>query len=120
MVALLGHCTVLDGVRPVLASADAVTILNVEPGGKIPCSARSKPPGRSTTASTRPVVAEIATMSTGFFVWADDTASEAAICTDRSRLVFTGVPGLAAKCWAIASTCFPGPRIRIVSEGRPA
>ena len=53
--AVLGHCTVLDGVIPFSASPDAVTTLNVEPGGKMPSSARSKPPGRSTTASTLPV-----------------------------------------------------------------
>ncbi len=41
IVAWLGHCTVLDGVSPLAASADAVTTLNVDPGGKMPCSARS-------------------------------------------------------------------------------
>src|SRR5215469_15560773 len=103
MVALLGHCTWLDGVSPVCASADAVTILNVEPGGNIPCSARSKPPGRSTTASTRPVDACIATRSTGLFVLADDTACDAAIWAARLMLVLTGVPSFAAKRTAVVS-----------------
>src|ERR1035438_3810032 len=73
-----GHWTVLDGRMPAFARAEAVTTLKVEPGGNSPCSARSNPPGRSTTASTRPVDGWIATMSTGFVVEADWTAFDAA------------------------------------------
>ena len=84
MFTVAGHCTVLDGVSPVLARADAVTTLNVEPGGKIPSSARSKPPGRSTMARTPPVDGWITTMSTGSVVLACDTACEAASWTDST------------------------------------
>jgi hypothetical protein len=41
-------------------------------------AARSKPPGRSTTASTFPVDGWITTMSMGFVVLAERTACEAA------------------------------------------
>src|ERR1017187_1261835 len=78
MVTWLGHCTVLDGRRPVFASAEAVTTLKVEPGGNSPWSARSKPPGRSITASTLPVEGWMATRSMGFAVAADRTACDAA------------------------------------------
>jgi hypothetical protein len=44
----------VQGRIPGRATADAVTTLNVEPGGNSPSNARSKPPGRSTTASTFP------------------------------------------------------------------
>ncbi len=74
----LGHCTVLDGRSPPRTRAEAVTTLNVEPGGNSPSSARSNPPGRSTTASTRPVDGWRTTTSTGFDVAADLTAREAA------------------------------------------
>src|SRR6202023_1203451 len=47
MVTWLGHCTALVVRIPPLASADAVTTLNVEPGGNSPSSARLNPPGRS-------------------------------------------------------------------------
>src|SRR5215475_11560532 len=36
MLTLLGHCTWLDGVKPVLASPEAVTTLKVDPGGNVP------------------------------------------------------------------------------------
>src|SRR6185437_10644524 len=104
MLTLLGHCTVLDGRIPALASADAVMTLNVEPGGKIPASARSNPPGRSTTASTLPVDGWIATRSIGFLVRAADTAAEAAIWACMSRLVCTGRPGTATNRAAVAAT----------------
>ena len=120
MVTWLGHCTVLDGVIPFWARPDAVTTLNVEPGGKIPASARSKPPGRSTTASTLPVDGWMTTMSIGFLVAAADTAADAAIWSAMSRLVCTGVPGIAAKRAAVVSTRFPGPATAMVSDGRPA
>ncbi len=31
-----GHCTVVEGRSPFLVSAEAVTTLNVDPGGKMP------------------------------------------------------------------------------------
>ena len=55
MFTCAGHCTVLVGFSPVPLRADAVTTLKVEPGGNTPWIARSNPPGRSMTASTRPV-----------------------------------------------------------------
>src|ERR1039458_4741847 len=79
IVTWLGHCTVLDGRIPFSARAEAVTTLKVEPGGKIPARARSKPPGRSTTASTLPVDGWMATMSIGFDVEALDTAPQAGL-----------------------------------------
>ena len=117
-----GHCTVLDGRSPVSARADAVTTLKVEPGGNTPCSARSNPPGRSMTASTRPVDGWMATMSTGWVVVAAElTAADAASWSCMSRLVLTGVPGRPANRVAVASTWLPGPSIRMVSDGgRPA
>ena len=120
MTTWLGHCTVLLGRSPLLARAEAVTILKVEPGGNIPCSARSKPPGRSTTASTRPVDGWMATKSTGLFVAADLMACEAASWSCMSMLVRTGVPGLAAKRAGVASRWLPGPTICIVSAACPA
>src|SRR5579884_2194851 len=109
MVAVLGHCTVLDGVMPFAARADPVTILKVDPGGKIPSSARSNPPGRSTTARIRPVDGWMATMSTGLDVAADETACEAANWSRMSMLVWTGVPGTAANLAAVAAIRLPGP-----------
>ncbi len=117
---VLGHCTVLDGVIPFLASADAVTTLNVEPGGKMPSSARSKPPGRSTTASTLPVDGWVTTMSIGLCVPAAETAAEAAIWSCMSMLVCTGLPGTAGNLAAVISMCLPGPATAMVSDGRPA
>ncbi len=121
-----GHDLLLDidvqGARQIRARyrADAVMILNVDPGGKVPCSARSHPPGRSTTASTRPVDGWIATKSTGLPVLADDTARAAASWYRRSRLVRTGVPGFMANRAAVARARLPGPVIVMVSDGRPA
>src|SRR5215813_13711 len=63
-----GHWTVLAGCSPVPVRAEAVTTLNVEPGGNTPWSARLNPLGRSMTASTRPVDGWIATKSIGLFV----------------------------------------------------
>src|SRR5258706_324066 len=103
MVTWLGHRTALVGRIPVLASADAVTTLNVEPGGNSPSSARSNPPGRSTTASTLPVDGWTATRSTGLRVAAAPTACDAACCTRISMLVRTGLPGEAADRAAVAS-----------------
>src|SRR5205085_268652 len=54
MSAVGGQGTVLAGLKPFLVRAEAVTILNVDPGGNSPSSARSNPPGRSIIASTRP------------------------------------------------------------------
>ena len=68
----------------------------------MPASARSNPPGRSTTASTLPVDGWIATRSIGFLVRAADTAAEAAIWACMSRLVCTGRPGTAANRAAVA------------------
>ena len=115
-----GHCTVVEGRSPFLVRADAVTILKVEPGGKMPCSARSNPPGRSITARTRPVEGWSTTMSTGLAVAAAETACEAASWYRRSRLVWTLWPGVAGNRMAVASTFFPGPSIRMISAGRPA
>src|SRR5258705_5945752 len=120
MVTWLGHCTVLAGRIPFLARAEAVTTLKVEPGGKMPARARSKPPGRSTTARTLPVDGWMATRSIGFDVPAPDTAADAAIWAPMSMLVWTGLAGLAAKWAAVASTRLPGPSIWMVSDGRPA
>ncbi len=78
MFTLPGHCTWLEGVSPVLARPEAVTTLNVEPGGKLPSNARSQVPGRSTIARILPVDGCITTMSTGFEVRADRTACDAA------------------------------------------
>src|ERR1039458_3182351 len=89
MVTWLGHCTVLDGRRPVFASAEAVTTLKVEPGGNSPWSARSRPPGRSIPASTLPVEGWMATRSMGFAVAADRTACDAASWSRISMLVRT-------------------------------
>src|SRR5215472_12222919 len=36
IVTVDGHCTAVEGRSPFLESAEAVTTLNVEPGGKIP------------------------------------------------------------------------------------
>ncbi len=115
----LGHCTGLDGRIPAWASADAVTTLKVEPGGKMPDSARSKPPGRSTTASTFPVDGWMATMSIGLPVAAADTAAEAARWSAMSMLVRTGVPGTAGKR-ATAALVAPGPVSSMAIAGRPA
>src|ERR1019366_6091652 len=103
---------------PAFARAEAVTTLKVEPGGNSPCSARSNPPGRSTTASTRPVDGWIATMSTGFVVEADWTAFDAASWSRISMLVRTGVPAWAAKRAAAVSRRFPGHSVRMVSAGQ--
>src|SRR5262249_13795703 len=78
MVTVGGHCTVVDGRSPFMASADAVTILKVDPGGKMPSRARSNPPGRSITASTLPVEGWSTTMSIHFDVAAAATACAAA------------------------------------------
>ena len=94
--------------------------MKVEPGGKMPARARSNPPGRSTTASTLPVDGWMATRSMGLEVRAADTAADAAIWSCMSRLVCTGLPGVAAKRAAVASTRLPGPSIRMVSDGLPA
>src|ERR1700684_4039275 len=101
MVTWLGHCTVVVVVRPALTSAEAVMILKVEPGGKIPSSARSKPPGRSTTARTLPVDGWITTMSIGLLVFAEETAADAASWSDISMLVTTFLPGLAGNFMAV-------------------
>src|ERR1700689_3586289 len=113
----LGHCTVLDGVMPLAASADPVTILKVEPGGKMPDSARSNPPGRSTTASTWPVDGWSATTSTGLLVEAACTALDAAIWSCMLMLVCTGVPGTAGKVAAVESTRLAGPSTLMASDG---
>src|SRR5258707_8921256 len=92
MVTWLGHCTVLARLIPFSARAEAVTTLNVEPGGKMPARARSNPPGRSTTASTLPVDGWIATRSIGFDVEAADTAADAGICSRMFKLVSPCLP----------------------------
>src|SRR5437763_201259 len=104
----LGHSTVLDGRSPSRARAEAVTILNVDPGGKIPSSARSNPPGRSTTASTLPVEGWMATMSAGLAVAAEEAARDAASWARMSMLVRTGFPGTAGKRAAVAPARPPG------------
>src|SRR5216683_1720035 len=117
MVTWPGHCTGLDGRIPDFARAEAVTTLKVEPGGNTPCSARSYPPGRSTTASTRPVDGWMATTSTGFFVAAELTACDAASWYRRLRLVRTGAGGVAANRAAVALMRRPGPSILMASDG---
>src|SRR5262249_27912927 len=90
-----GHWTVLAGGSPVQLRAESVTTLNGEPGGNTPGSARLNPPGRSMTASTRPVDGWIATRSTGLVVVASLTAADAASWTCMSMLVRTALPGVA-------------------------
>src|SRR6266567_2439695 len=107
IVTVLGHCTVLSGVMPWLARADAVTILNVDQGGNVPSIARGQLPGRSTIARTLPVDGWTTTMSTGLAVVADRTACEAASWTDMSMLVRTGSPLMAGEL----STVPPAPSI---------
>src|SRR6266702_3294651 len=120
IVTLLGHCTVLSGVMPCLARADAVTILNVDPGGKVPSIARSQLPGRSTIARTLPVDGWTTTMSTGLVVVADRTACDAASWTDMSMLVRTGLPSTAGKLCTVLPPRLPERASLIVSDGLPA
>ena len=113
-----GHWTLLAGRSPVPLRAEAVTTLNVEPGGNTPWSARSNPPGRSMTASTRPVDGWRATRSTGRVVVAALTAADAASWSCMTMLVLTGVPGPPGR-WATARL-LPGPWMRMVTAGLPA
>src|SRR5215470_7134834 len=105
---------------PVLANAEAVTILNVDPGGYVPSIALSQPPGRSTIARILPVDGWITTMSMGFVVFDDSTACEAASCADIRMLVFTDRPLTARKLCTGLAAAWPGPAILIVSAGLPA
>src|SRR5262249_9118026 len=99
-----GHCTLLAGRSPVPLRAEAVTTLKVEPGGTPPGGPRPTPPGRSMTASTRPVDGCSATTSTGRVVVAALTAADAASWSCMLMLVRTGVPGPPGRWAMVAST----------------
>src|SRR5208282_3592485 len=67
-VAVSGQLAADCGVSPWVISAVDVMTLNVEPGGKAPSMAWSKPPELTdTTASTAPVEARTATSAALFF-----------------------------------------------------
>src|SRR5260370_6814029 len=83
------------GVRPWLISAVEVITLNVEPGGKRPSRAWSKPAELTeTVARTSPLVALTATSAALFF--SPVSAASAACCTVGSIVVVTGGPVCAA------------------------
>ncbi len=83
-----GHDTRRSGRTPSATSAEAVTTLNVEPGGYLPSSARLNPPGALTTARISPVEARSATRETGLST--PLTAWAPARCTFRSMVVWIG------------------------------
>ena len=90
-----GHATTVLGLAcPLSMTPSAVIVLNVEPGGVLPVSARfsSPPPGPFATASMEPSLTLIATIADRL-AWAL-SASSAAFCVFWSIVVLIGVPGL--------------------------
>ena len=97
---------------------DVIT-LKVEPGGKPPSMAWSKPPELAdTAASTAPVEAFTATSAALLFSPA--SAASAARCTEGSIVVLTGVPGRDGSVATVA-TCAPlADTTETVAPGVPA
>ena len=85
-----------------ISAVDVIT-LNVEPGGKPPSMAWSKPPELTeTAASTPPVEASTATSAAVFFSPA--SAASAAFCTAGSIVVVTAVPGCDGSVATVATS----------------
>ena len=116
-----GQATVEAGwTTRALSSAVAVTILNVDPAGNLPPSPSSNPTlSLSATARTAPVDGRIATSAVACGTVA--TAASAAVCTDRSSVVRTGVPavpGSVASAFVPALTVAPGLPARVPFRAR--
>ncbi len=105
-VMLAGQLAGLDGLSPCSTRSAVGMILNVEPGGYWPVSARSTAwvLGRLTAATTLPVEAVMATSAAG---WVTPLrACSAARWSVGSMLVWTGVPGWEGKVAGVDTT-FP-------------
>ena len=101
-VAVPGQLAAELGVSPWVISAVEVITLNVEPGGKPPSMAWSKPPELTETAArTSPVEAFTATSAALFCSPA--RAASAACCVAGSIVVVTGVPGCAGSVATVAT-----------------
>ena len=104
-VAVPGQLAADCGLSPRLISAVDVITLKVEPGGKPPSMAWSKPSELAdTAASTAPVEAFTATSAALFFSPA--SAASAARCAEGRIVVMTGVPGCDGSVASVA-TCAP-------------
>src|SRR5580704_2088582 len=115
-----GQLAGLDGDDPCSMRSAEVTTLKVDPGGKDPARALSKPSeaGSLTDASTSPVDAWMATRAAGWVTPA--RADSAACCTVGSMVVRTGVPGWAVKRATVA-TVAPLPLCTVMAPpGVPA
>ena len=101
-VAVPGQLAADFGDSPWVIRAVEVITLNVEPGGKSPSMAWSKPAELTeTVARTSPLVAFTATSAALFFSPA--SAASAACCVVGSIVVVTGVPGCGASVVTVAT-----------------
>ena len=103
-MAVPGQLAVDCGLSPRLISAVDVITLNVEPGGKAPSMAWSKPELTDTAASTAPVETFTATSAALFFSPA--SAASAARWAEGRIVVMTEVPGCGGSVATVA-TCVP-------------
>ena len=118
-VAVPGQLAADRGVSPWVISAVEVITLNVEPGGKPPSMAWSKPPELTETAAkTAPEAAFTATSAA--LLRSPASAASAACCVAESIVVVTGVPGRGGSVATVATRVPLSVTTVTVAPGWPA